>query len=329
MSYILDALKKSDQERQQGTTPGLHTPQAAPPPEKKRRSIWPYLIGAALLLNGSIFSVWLWSRPTQGPIVSLEDRGAAAKAPEPSTVKITGAPETATTRATEIASTASKARPTEMLGGSSAQPAAKETEGDERKKGAAAVGLNLKPKAEAIVPAAPPRQPAAGLGRESIADGPEKTGQRTSGAAVKPTAVQRASAPHNNIAQQNHARISGSEDSGRTPPLPVEPQPLPKTLAPAPLDLPAALQPPPEAQHPAREKPPATAEAPASVQREMPGMSLSFLVYSDKAAERMVSINGKMMREGQEVSPDIKLDEITPHGVILNYRGYRFHKNLF
>jgi general secretion pathway protein B len=94
--------------------------------------------------------------------------------------------------------------------------------------------------------------------------------------------------------------------------------------------LPAGPQAAPEPQQlPVKEKPPVPGNPPASVQREMPGISLSFLVYSDNAAERMVSINGKMMREGQEISPDMKLDEITPNGVILSYRGHRFHKNLF
>jgi general secretion pathway protein B len=120
------------------------------------------------------------------------------------------------------------------------------------------------------------------------------------------------------------------EEIGRVPPVPVESQPLPQSIAPAaPESTPTPKPAPQPQQPPIREKTPVLGDAPASMQREMPGISLSFLVYSDNAAERMVSINGKMMREGQQISEDTKLDEITPNGVILNYRGYRFHKNLF
>jgi general secretion pathway protein B len=324
MSYILDALKKSDQERQQGTTPGLHTSQSAPLPEKKKRPVWPYLLSAALLLNGGILAGLLWSRSPMTPVAPVENRTAAADAPAPATVKMSSPKEAAPTPPVAVTSEPKASAPAVGAGeksdkkeqvtfktaspkapemqGTSSQPEVKENNREEKKKATAPGGFDRKLKVEAVVPAAPPRPPAA----------------------------PRASSPHSNIAQQNHARNSALDESRRIPPAPVESQPPPPSPAPASVALPAAPQAAPEPQQlPVKEKPPVPGNPPASVQREMPGISLSFLVYSDNAAERMVSINGKMMREGQEISPDMKLDEITPNGVILSYRGHRFHKNLF
>jgi general secretion pathway protein B len=59
MSYILDALKKAEKERKRGTVPDLSTMQDPPPQKQKKRSLWPYLVIAALLINAGIFLIWL------------------------------------------------------------------------------------------------------------------------------------------------------------------------------------------------------------------------------------------------------------------------------
>ena len=51
MSYILDALKKSEKERQRGTAPDLLTVQETVLPEKKKRRVWPYIIFAVLIFG--------------------------------------------------------------------------------------------------------------------------------------------------------------------------------------------------------------------------------------------------------------------------------------
>ena len=63
MSYILDALKKSEKERQRGQVPDLLTGQDTVPPGTKRRVVWPYLLLAALLLNAAL--LLLWKYPSQ------------------------------------------------------------------------------------------------------------------------------------------------------------------------------------------------------------------------------------------------------------------------
>jgi len=55
MSFILDALKKSERERRQGEVPRLSN---EPPAKPRGRPWWPYLIVIALFLNGGMFA-WI------------------------------------------------------------------------------------------------------------------------------------------------------------------------------------------------------------------------------------------------------------------------------
>lgn len=82
MSYILDALRRADAERQQGGVPGLHTPvspQAAAPAPQSLRLLWG---GAAvLLLSFSGALGWWWTRPA-----AMVVNAVASPATAPATV---------------------------------------------------------------------------------------------------------------------------------------------------------------------------------------------------------------------------------------------------
>ena len=94
MSYILDALKKADAEREQGQVPGLHTPAAnadlADGPQLRTPPLWVMGLGALLVLI-ALGAVWLWPRPvtaiatapTQPRSQSLPADQAPAPAPAP------------------------------------------------------------------------------------------------------------------------------------------------------------------------------------------------------------------------------------------------------
>lgn len=57
MSFIHDALKKSEAERRQGEVPRLQNEPFTPPP--RRRPVWPLVLALALLLNGAVLGWWL------------------------------------------------------------------------------------------------------------------------------------------------------------------------------------------------------------------------------------------------------------------------------
>lgn len=67
------------------------------------------------------------------------------------------------------------------------------------------------------------------------------------------------------------------------------------------------------------------AELPPSVRESLQKfLTITAFMYSNTPSERMVRINERIMREGQELDPGIRIEEIVPEGVILSYRKFRF-----
>ena len=65
-------------------------------------------------------------------------------------------------------------------------------------------------------------------------------------------------------------------------------------------------------------------ELPRSVQRQIPDLQFSSHLFSDDRSFRMVNINGSMLREGEYINDELRLEEITTDGVILNYQQHTF-----
>jgi len=70
------------------------------------------------------------------------------------------------------------------------------------------------------------------------------------------------------------------------------------------------------------------AELPLSIQQELPAMTISVHAYSGKPADRLVGINNRLQREGEYVVPGLKLEQITPDGMIFSYKGYSFRRGV-
>lgn len=70
------------------------------------------------------------------------------------------------------------------------------------------------------------------------------------------------------------------------------------------------------------------AELPLSVQQELPAMAISVHAYSGNPANRLVGINNRMLREGEYLVPGLKLEQITPDGMIFGYKEYSFRRGL-
>ena len=63
---------------------------------------------------------------------------------------------------------------------------------------------------------------------------------------------------------------------------------------------------------------------PMSVQAQIPDLKFSSHLFSEDASFRMVNINGKMIKEGESVTEELLLVEITEEGVVLNYLHHTF-----
>jgi len=69
-------------------------------------------------------------------------------------------------------------------------------------------------------------------------------------------------------------------------------------------------------------------ELPLQIQREIPSMEIQLHAYANEPAERLVSINSIRLREGGSLMLGLKLEQITPDGMIFSYKGFRFRRNI-
>jgi len=65
-------------------------------------------------------------------------------------------------------------------------------------------------------------------------------------------------------------------------------------------------------------------ELPSTVRRSLPEFKVSGHAYSPEPASRVARINDQILQEGQSLAPGLKVEEITPGGIVLSYQGYRF-----
>jgi general secretion pathway protein B len=69
-------------------------------------------------------------------------------------------------------------------------------------------------------------------------------------------------------------------------------------------------------------------ELPLQIQREIPAMTVQLHAYSNIPSERLVSINSIRLREGGFLMLGLRLEQITPDGMIFSYKGYRFQHGI-
>jgi general secretion pathway protein B len=67
-------------------------------------------------------------------------------------------------------------------------------------------------------------------------------------------------------------------------------------------------------------------ELPPAIQQEIPKLSILAHSYSSKPKARFVFINDQMMHEEDYPAPGLKLEQITPDGMVFSYKGYRFRR---
>ena len=80
---------------------------------------------------------------------------------------------------------------------------------------------------------------------------------------------------------------------------------------------------------PQAQKPVPLAELPLTIQQEIPVMTIQLHSFSSKPENSIVSINSRLLKEGESLTPGLKLEQITPDGVIFSYKGYRFERGIW
>lgn len=322
MSYILEALKKSDEERNRGTAPGLQTVQSPVVHAPRKRTGWRYLLVIALLLNAGLLIWWLgpWKttnpqnvraneQPQSQPLVVQTGKG-----PDSQPARAAGKSDTAVEPSAKPPAPTEHERQLARVQPKSSPPAGSLTE---------PVSKANAPAQATPAPAQQPAQPARPAAKDPSAG--------TREVKIAPTAVEQVK----------------EKESKPAPAAPVKPAVKPEAVAAAPsnpaieqlakvTDQPAAgkpesakVKPKPADAEGADEQLPNLKALPTAIRKEIPAITLSLLVYSNNPADRMVNINGQMTREGQEVVPGLVLEQITREGAVFNYKGTRFQKGAF
>lgn len=356
MSYILEALRKADREREMARArPADLAPAQTPPP--RPRALWPWIAVAVVLVNAGVIALVVQNMPGARPRFESRTQEAPRGAPGPSD----GPGATVSAPATA---------PVVSPAGPSASPPPAEH--------AVAAGASS---AEPPRPPAPPVAPIRGAnGRGAAQAGATPSASKRDREAAPTLAAAASPGPHQSTpattspsgAAEEPVVATDPAGPGRSAPagLPAAPEmpaPGPRVTEPGRLDhtagrvaeqrgksrpgasartgakakgepAPAAASagaspgPPAEAAHsePAPGQPDGapTPSAPAATDRAVaargPGsLRLDVHVYSERPAERMVFINNKKYVEGQQVEDRLRLEEITPEGAVLSADGQR------
>jgi general secretion pathway protein B len=139
---------------------------------------------------------------------------------------------------------------------------------------------------------------------------------------ASPPSVSRAEPPPaaaKPVAAPAAAPAAQAASEGRVEPPAAAPAPNVAMAAPPPA-LPA---PPAKA---ATVEPARSDGMPADVAKQMPPLAVSGFIQDDAGDNDIVIVNDKLVREGDEAAPGVKLEKILPDGVVFNYKGYRFKR---
>lgn len=360
MSYILDALKKSEQQRLEGEIPGVHSrPSLSPPPSRKPSMRLLYTIIVLLLLNAGVL-VWLfspWSRkPVTGSSEEFQQDAGLLENTEPETTPSKalsrhlpgegsqtcespiGSREAEAQRTSREKSPRIVSRADSQAFSGESQSAARSRESG--RKASICVPSSLETKKSAPPSKVPVRQAATWKNpAEEAANQLMTELRKIAGATGGPQAVIDSVEPGrtDQLHREQTLVSPGTDIIGRFLSDTIDGQKIQSASEPmtplthatgrdrSPADG-SQLQSDSGAKKP---NIPDFRELPLKLQHQVPSMSFSMLVYSENPNERMISINGKIVREGEEVFAGLKLERIMPDWAVFRFKGARFRKSIF
>lgn len=324
MSLILDALKKSEEERRRGQPPSLHSPLYAPRRTPRRVPVWAASAGAVVLCAGLAGAWWVQGRPGTGDAPSAlaetgsdtgDTEGGAlamtaqepAPAPPPEATVATASPAPTPTMPERFATMPGPAERESLpmspqqgeaaLGGVDAVLAAQRVSGGGS--GVPDRSLTFTPTVVVLVP--PQDGQAPGVPAPAPVSAAEDHAQP---AAVSAPTV--SPPPAEALARQPVATSAAIDPAAATAVAVATPAPA------AIPEMPASTV-------------PAVHELAYATRRELPKLDLTMHVWSRVAEERFVVLNGKRYTQATPtLGPELNLIDIVADGVVLEYRGQRF-----
>ncbi len=307
MSYILEAIKKADQKRKLGSVPDVHTIHEMPP-AAARKMLWPYIVAAGLFVNVALITWWL--HPWEASVI--EKTVTAAVPLKKPAVGAGILPPPLAQKMTKRKSVAAVPLPVNRPGLKAVPPSPMEAPVTQGAAVRTVLRRSAKPPVPKTVTPAGGREPVRTTGAGPLnhsAPAPRKLR-----AAKARTAAPQPTVPF--LAVKSPAvHPAAVERIGGTP-------------------LPALGQDDHLIERQRRKKAAALAkipflrQLPADIRARIPEIHISYHAYFFDASRRMVSIDGKIFREGNIIDGDLKLVWITPSGVVLQYKNWQFRVNV-
>lgn len=316
MSFILDALRKSDARRRMGETPGLAS---SPAPgsgglgkRRRRRSL---LLIVALVVALAITLViiqpapvsdriqqWVGGAPASAPVDQLSDEDSHQSPPvEPYYERLTTGEDRARRQLDEV--TAEQGMPRERMISDPAEIDAElarlmaEQAGEER--------VETKEAAEETQAARRERRTAPTPRTSVVAESPSRQQQM----AVDPRDTERME----RLMRAREARLAEAEAGSRARSAGRE------TAADA-----GSPDQPSERWSPSAAEYVRVWELPLSIRRSLPELRLSIHVFAVEEDQRFVLVNGERFVTGDMILNNVHLVEIRREGAVVDFRDYRF-----
>lgn len=301
MSLILDALKKSEAERQLGRAPGLMSPMVR---VSRRRGLSPWwgVLGLALAVAGGA-AWWVRNAPDRVPEV--------ATTPTPREATSAGS-EPAPRATADVPANAATDRPASVAAARPADPSVSRQATAPVARPALAETASTAPAENAAMLPRDPEFDSVERESVSIAMQPATAPSARIPSTVPPIPPARSPAPSQTV-----------------PPLPAppavataSPPPAADTGNPAPTPQSTASE--PASSEPPLEPLPLVGELMPDVRAALPALKLSMHVYTAAPEGRFVLIDGKRHVQGDRIAASLTVAQIRRDGAVLEFDGKRF-----
>jgi general secretion pathway protein B len=303
MSYILEALKKSDQKRQSGKVPDLQTvPEESRYIQQKRR-LWPYVVAVVLFINAAVISIWLLGGNEEKSAEVAAHSSAEKAALPPATV---------------------------MPGEKGSPPAPSSLPATQPKKNVDPVVVVKEGQGETIILDGAPAAKVSVAGNEAQQAGtidvpPEEQ-------APSESAVEETISGENQVGEDQPMDAEFLDEPAEFVEEETAPQEEFRSETEAPRRAGSAVNLQEAAAAPGKDWNKNLLDIlqlPPNIQAKLPEFRISAHFYSSNPASRLASVNGRVLREGQKLATGLTLREITRDGLIFTFETYTFQVEIY